>query len=568
MMRKVMLLVLLMLAANLAFADSSDKLAEKVDELIQGGQIEQAERQVDSALAITPDDYKLLTAKGNVIAATGDYADALKYYEQALSQKSKDPNALYGAGMAALRTDDPEKALDYFKRGEKTKKRKSDFLYGKAMAEKELGELKEADATIRKAISKDKDNPTLHRALGDINFEKNVWSIAISEYKKALELDSTETDLYYKIARANFFSQNFTDAVKYYKDYLKIFEDDTTAWVELAKICVAANNAPEAIFCYTKLTQLEPENGEYWYTLGDLQFGINDFEDAGKSLEKAVELKYDVAEAYKSLAKIYQIEKKYFKADSAYTRYEQELGPPDDPEYWFDKGKVMLKIGQTDATFFNQAITAFDKAISLDSSNATYWEYGGLARYYKQDFRGAIPFFIKRIELGEENVNALRNLAFCYLKTEQYNKAASTLEKAIELKPDDAVMRKMIGKIYIFLAGSNPSELDAIIPKAIPHLKAALRDTTNALSSAEKCEVRGDLGYCYVALRDPTNAIPYLEASVKCDPKNVDYLFNLATAYFLNNQVELANEYAKKVLDINPSHKGADELEKRTRIRK
>lgn len=563
MTKKIAVLILLVFAANMVFAASSQKLSENVTDLIMQGDMDEANRQVDSALTVSPDDYRLLTSKGDILLAQKDYAEALVYYEKALAEKDKFEDALYGAGICALETNQPEKALDYFERGVKRKKRKEDFLYGEAMAQKELGDLAEADKTIRTAIKDNENNPKLHRAFGDINFEKEVWSFAIQGYTKAIELDSTQTDLYYKIARANFMSRNFTEAVKWYKEYLKAYESDINAWHELGKICLAANLTSESIFCYKKLTELESENGENWYTLGDLYFNAHQYEEAGKALEKSVELDFNVAESYRRLAKVYQLRQEYYKADSAYTRYENEMGEPDDPEYWYDKGKVMIKIGQKDPKLFESAIRSFDKAISLDSTIESYWEYAGLARYYKQDYNGAIPFFIKRIEFGGENVNALRNLAFCYLKTEKYSKAAETLEKAIALKPDDAVMRKMVGKIYIFLAGSDTT----IVKKAIPHFKVALTDANGSLKASEKCEIYADLGYCYVALADPKSAIPQLEKAAKCNPKDVDVLFNLATAYYMNQQKDEANEWARKVLDIDPNHKGADELEKRTRTR-
>jgi len=559
--KKTILIILLMFSVNLAFCASSIKLAKDVAEMLEAGKISEAEGLIDSALAVTPDDYKILTIKGDILSAQDNYAKALEYYEKALANKSKDPDALYGAGLAALKAAQAQKALDYFERGVNTKKRKVDFLYGKALAQKELGLMAEADATIRKAISGDKKNPILHKALGDINFAKEVWPIALSEYQKVLELDSTETDLYYKIARADFYSRNFTDAVKYYKDYLKGHDSDIKAWDELATICVYANLPGEAVFCYKKLTTLQPENGEYWFTMGDLQFNnLHDYEAAGVSLEKAVALGSHTAEAYQRLAKIYNIQQKYYKADSAYTRFEQELGAPDSSEYWFEKGKVMIKIGQMDAAFFDRAIESFDIAIDLDSTSAANWEHAGLARYYKQDYAGAIPFFIKRIELGGENVNSLRNLAFCYLKTERYKEAAQYLEKAIVLKPDDAVMRQMIGRIYGFLGSGTEENAQKYFPDAIKHFKVALQDTTGAMTTADKCKIRGDIGTYYVTLRQPKEAQSYLNVAVKCDPKNVDYLYNLAMAYFLDNNCDDTREYAGQVLDIEPNHKGAKEI--------
>lgn len=564
MSKRTILIILLIFSVNLAFCASSSKLAKDIAAMLETGKTSEAESLIDSALAVTPDDNDLLNIKGDIFRAQNDYPKALEYYDKVLVNKAKDPDALYGAGLAALNTDQAQKALEYFERGAKTNKRKTDFMYGKALAQKELGLFADADATIRKAISGDKKNPILHKALGDINFAKDVWSIALIEYKQVLELDSTQTDLYYKIARANFYSKNFTDAVKYYKEYLRIHDSDIKAWEELATICIYANLPNEAEFCYKKLAVLQPENGDYWFTLGDIQYNLHEYDSAGVSLEKSVELGSHAAEAYLRLAKIYNIQQKYYQADSAYTRFENELGVPDSSEYWFEKGKVMLKIGQMDAAFFDRAIASFDIAIRLDSTSAANWEHAGLARYYKQDYAGAIPFFTKRIELGSENVNSLRNLAICYLKTERYKEAAANLEKGIALKPDDAIMRQMIGRIYGFLGSGSEENAQKYFPDAIKHFKVALQDTNGALSAIDKCKIRGDIGTYFVTLREPKEAQSYLTNAVVCDSKNIDYLYNLGMAYYMNNEGENAHEYAGKALEINPDYKPAKELWLRT----
>lgn len=562
MLKKALIIFTVLLTASAVLAQSTSKIAKDADKLIEEGNLTAAEIMIDSALVTAPEDYKLLRIKGKILFENEDFPQALEYFEKTLLQKKKDHEALYGGGMAALKTDQPQKALDYFDRGIKTKKMKNEFLYGKAIALMNLNELSEADVVIRKAIKKDKDNPAYQRTWGDINYAKEVWTFAITGYKKTLELDSTQTDLLYKLARANLYSRNVNESANYYKEYLKIHDTDTIAWQELELIYEKSNNPSEAVFCCNKLTELTPDDGEIWFKLGDLQFNLRNYEKAGIALEKSVELGTNVAESYRRLAKIYRLRKEYFKADSAYTRFEDELGAPDEPVYWFDKGKVMLKIGQKDATFFDRAIEAFDKAIELDSTEASYWEYSGLARYYKQDYGPAIPFFQKRIKLGSESVNSLRNLAFCFLKTEKYKLAASTLEEAITLKPEDAIMRQMIGKIYVFLHGQSNDTLYTI--KAIRHYKVALTDTTGSLKPAEKCKVRGDIGYCYVVLRESNKAISMLEKAIKCDPKNADYLYNLASSYHLDNQLESANNYYKEVLKIDPTHKGAKEGKART----
>lgn len=557
MLKKVSIFLLVIFSVSVVLASLTDKIVKKAENMIKEGNLKGAESLIDSCLEVTPDEFKLLRAKAEISFLQEDYNSALDYYEKTLMRKSKDPDALYGAGSSALKLGQAQKALEYFERGVKTKKREGDFYYGLGLAQMELGSLAEADLTMRKAIKKDKDNPKYHRALGDINFKKNVWSIAISEFRTSLELDSTQTDLYYKLARANFFSRNFSESVKDYKIYLKKFSTDVTAWEELAKIYEASNKPSEASFCYQKLTELKPDDGDFWFIYGKIEFNLYNYEIASEALEKAVYLGPHVAESYKMLAKIYQLRKEYFKADSAYSRFEQELGPPEEPEYWLDKGKVMIKIGEKDASFFDRAVESFDTALRLDSTNSVTWEYAGLARYYKKDYRSAIPFFKKKIGIGGPSVNALRNLAYCYLKTEKYNLAASTLEEAIALKPDDAIMRQTIGKIYSFNGNCE---------KAIEHYKAAIKDTTGSLSNAEKCKILGDICFCYNVMRDCNNSITYGEQAIKCDPKNIDYLYNLATAYHLCNKIKSANTYYKKVLEIDPKHKGAREGAARTEV--
>lgn len=558
MVKKVVIFILVIFSVSLVLAGPADKIAKKAKKMLEEGDISGAESLIDSGLVTMPGEFKLLRAKGEILFLGKDYNSALDYYEKALMEKSKDPDALYGAGFSALKSGQAQKALEYFERGVNTKKRKGDFHYGLGLAQMELGSLAEADLTMRKAIKKDEDNPRLHRALADINFKKNVWSIAISEYKKSLDLDSTQTDIYYQLARADFYSRNFSESVKNYKIYLKEFPADTTAWEELAKIYEASNKPSEAAFCYQKLIGLKPDDGDTWFIFGEIEFNLHNYELASEALEKAVSLGSHEAESYKMLAKIYQFRKEYFKADSAYTRFEQELGPPDEPRYWLDKGKVMIKIGEKDASFFDRAMESFDMAVKLDSTNSIAWEYAGLARYYKKEYKAAIPFFKKKIELGGPGVNALRNLAFCYLKTEKYQLAASTLEEAIVLKPDDAIMRQMVGKIYSFNGNCE---------KAIEHYKVALKDTTEALSKTEKCKIRGDICFCYNVMRDCNSAIFYGEQAIKCDPQNIDYLYNLATAYHLCNKIKLANTHYKKVLEIDPKHKGAQEGAARTEVR-
>lgn len=564
-LKKTTLILLIILGVQIALAAPVDELVKRVKGDIDRGNYATALAPVDSALAVTPSEFKLIRIKADVFFAQNNSDSALKYYEMALTQKPKDPDALYGAGISAINLNQTSKALDFFTRGTKSGKRKAEFLYGLGLAQMQSGSLSEADVTMRKAIKADPKNPKYHEGWADVNFKKEVWTFAITGYQDAIKLDSTNGQLYNKLAKAQFQSRMFNEAIANFKTFLKFVPNDTTAWFDVGRIFDASKNYAEAAFCFEKLTELRPNNGEYWFDLGQSEYNLKEYDKCGEALEKAVAFNFKVAESYKMLAKVYQLRKEYYKADSAYTRFETVLGPPAEVDYWIDKGRVMINIGRTDPAFLDRAIEAFDRAIALDSVNTAAIEYAGLVRYYKEDYAGAIPFFEKKVTLdgADVSVNTLRNLAFCYLKVENYSKATSTLEEALKLKPEDAAMHQMLGNIYKFRGNQE----NGLLPKAIDNLKAALKDTTGTIQNGEKCKIKADIGYCYVVMGDCNNAIPYLEQAVSCMPRDENANLNMARAYHLCSRLKDANVYYKKTLEINPKNKDAKEGDLKTRVR-
>jgi tetratricopeptide (TPR) repeat protein len=113
----------------------------------------------------------------------------------------------------------------------------------------------------------------------------------------------------------------------------------------------------------------------------------------------------------------------------------------------------------------------------------------------------------------------------------------------------------MLGNIYKFRGGND----SGLYSKAIEHLKLALKDTTGAIQNGDKCKIKGDIGFCYVMLRECQNAIPYLEQAVNCSPRDENVNLSMAQAYHLCNRIKDANTYYKKVLEINPKNKTAIE---------
>jgi tetratricopeptide (TPR) repeat protein len=556
----IILLATIVLAVPV-FAGPGDVAYKQAQDLINNGDLQGALAAANSGLTLEPANFKLLLITGDIYFAQANYDSALVYYQKAVEKKDKDPDALYGAGMAAFNIRDFDRALEFFTRGEKTGKNKPKFYYGLGLAQMEKGDYQNADINFRKAIDKDKKNPVYHLALAEVNYRNKVFPIALSEYSKAIELDSTlysrKQDIHYKMAQSNFNMRNIPDAIKEYQIDVQLHPSDSTAWMELARIYEVSGNIPQAVFSYEKYLAIDSARGQAWYDLGKLYLKVPDPPKAAAAFEKAIRFDSHVAEAYGQLATIYAEDKQYDKAFNAYNRYEATFGPPDSALYWFEKGKVLMKIGEKNAPYFDSALVAFNRAVLVDSNFAAGYEYAGLTRYYQKNYKEAISYFIKEVKLDSTSINTYRNLAFSYLKTEQYGSAAQSLVKALELKPDDVVMRSMLARIYSF---------NKNYQSAVDQYEYILNHENADLNDSVRCEIYPELGSDYLQLGNCRTALPILLKADKCKPNDFSIIMNIASSYELCDKIDDANSYYKKALELNPKSKDAMKGEMRTRL--
>ncbi|MDD3150881.1 MAG: tetratricopeptide repeat protein [Candidatus Gastranaerophilales bacterium] len=66
----------------------------------------------------------------------------------------------------------------------------------------------------------------------------------------------------------------------------------------------------------------------------------------------------------------------------------------------------------------------------------------------QKDYSSAIEILQKIIKKDSFNCEAYKNLGLCSLNIEDYDTAFKMFEKAVEIKPDDALSMFYIGSIY------------------------------------------------------------------------------------------------------------------------
>jgi len=98
---------------------------------------------------------------------------------------------------------------------------------------------------------------------------------------------------------------------------------------------------------------------------------------------------------------------------------------------------------------FNDAITAFRKAIVIKPDFAEAYHNIGVSYYELGDLDKAIPEFERAVEIDDDYVKGHYSLGLAYYHNKNYDKAITSLEKVVTLDPLNANALFDLGIVYV-----------------------------------------------------------------------------------------------------------------------
>lgn len=265
--------------------------------------------------------------------------------------------------------------------------------------------------------------------------------------------------------------------------------------------------------------------GKTWYELGHIDKALIDFEAAIKLTPSFVQSYYALSEHF--LAR---------KDEANALRWMNELltRSPSLANAYNLRGWIYFNFKRTQLAFSD-----FDKAISLDSLNASAYNNRGSARYQLQDIESASTNdlllakadFRKALQLDTTLPNLHRNLGFIEFSLGNYPIADSLLIVATKRNPTDAMVYYYHGLLY-----AKTNRTDA----AIAEMDKALQQYPNlGIAWLEK-------GQLQFSKRRYTDAIASFNAAAKAEPTlEPAVAYELACAYGAQFERELMLDQLK-----------------------
>ena len=270
-------------------------------------------------------------------------------------------------------------------------------------------------------------------------------------------------------------AQRLDEAVALYGQALKIKPTWPEGWWYIGAILYEKDLYAQGRDAFQNLVALEPTRGQGWAMLGLCQFQTGEYERSVVSLQKgrslginddselAAVVRYHTAILYIRFEQYeisFDILREFMRIGHYSPKVVEAFGltmlrlpylPKEVPP---DKRDQILIAGQAGynmaARQLDQARTAFDMLLS-QYPNEPNVHYGFGVFMLTQDADAAIKEFKRELEISPNHVPARLQIAFEYLKRDQYNDALPLAEKAVQMAPKLYAARNVLGRVLLEL---------------------------------------------------------------------------------------------------------------------
>lgn len=401
-------------------------------------------------------------------------------------------------------------------------------------------------------------------------------SKALAFFNKCLEIDKNAAAPRYEISQISTMMEEKKAAIRYGKEAVELDPDNKWYKEHLAQLYIEDKNYKKAVEQFEELIKIDNRNIDYYFTLAQLynqlenkekaihfldsietRVGVNErlsimkkslYEELGEKekavdeIEKLIKINPNESEYYGILAELYTSFKDFEKADEMYNKLfkldsTNNLGQLSRIQYYSQKGQQDKAIELFKEMIPNEEIEYGNKLLVF----INFLENQPTINSYKNLLQEALDKLANHYPGKYEN-NTL--YADFYLKTNQFEKAAESLEKLINVSNERYIYRDQLVSIYSYLGK---------IEKMYKVGKEGLEKYDN------KPRMNMLTAMAAIQLEKSSEAVNILEDGLAYLDKDnqeltIDYYTQVAEAYQNTGDFEKSEYYFEKVLDIDPEN--------------
>ena len=492
----------------------------------------------------------------NILYLQGNYAQAIENYNLFLSTYPDHLEARENLANSYLRNNDYLKAIDEF--GILYAKNPAAFKdygsYGYALFKEK--QYSTAIDMFKLALKQNPENVSTMGYLAISYQESNRYNESKSMYDKLFELKPDAHFLRLSYADLLRDMKDTDAAINQYNLYIKSYPRDITAYSKLGLVYKNSQKYDDAINTFKKVLELDPTDMTSERYLAESYHAKGDYTNALKYYDNILELEEN-REVLANKALVLHALKKYDEAISLYydilTEQSNERLRQNLIEALCIKGDTMLSKAE-----FKNALTFYDKVLEIDTDNAK--AYFGLARANDNLnlTAKANEYYQKAIELSPDNQN-YKSAYEQFMKTQTVNakksdepqtpeEAAKKFDNNINALLIDDNLSQSADKAKIIIAEADllykQTRFDEALSKYLEAIKLKPNDDTTLFK----------IGNLYKMTNDTEKAIDYYKKATTVNKNYADAYFNLGLSYASLNNYRLCRDCFNKVISLNPNY--------------
>jgi tetratricopeptide (TPR) repeat protein len=313
---------------------------------------------------------------------------------------------------------------------------------------------KSAIENLQKAVEKTPKSTKASFYLGEAYFMDNQFDNAEVSLKKAIDLDDENAQALKRYGDVLYNKGLFRDAIKQYDLAIKFEKRNPDYLLSMGRAMVEIDSIDKAVTTLSLAKEIDPKNPLVYIALGDAYMKMNVAPMAIDNYKQSVELDSNSIDAHIRMGEVYMKLRMYKDGLKAYIR-----GVLKDST----NTSKLLKVSHL--LFYNNIYTTaadfYRKYTNqVDTCYQAYWEYGAsLIRINPPNYDLAKKILSKAVKMNKKPVDALRNLAFAYARTNDFKNSVNN-----------------------FIALSNIDSLDLADMSTLAVSYLGVKDTSKALN--------------------------------------------------------------------------------------
>jgi tetratricopeptide (TPR) repeat protein len=382
---------------------------------------------------------------GNVYYNQEKYDLALEKYEEIISINPDDVEAHYNIGLSSFYSHDYGRAKESFENAVRLRPQTSLYHYWLADTLSWLADYKNAVSEYETALDFEPDKKGSYYAYRNLGFallKLGEPEDAVKNFKKAEKLQTDDGFLYLYWGDALLDIQQPERAGEKYKKAAEFEQIKPEALLKWGNIYFDEEKYDLALEKYREIISINPDDVDALYNIGLSAYYTNDFENARKSFENAIQIDYRNSNYHNWLAHTLLTFKDFQTAIDEYS-IALDFETKDEGKYYTYRN---LGYAYSNLNNFEEAEDKFKQAQQILTTDGYLFSYWGDSYLNQKKFTDAIGLYDQAISIDKTDPFTYYNIGQCYYKRGQYAKAHENWEKCRKTFDDLEIKNFLDGK--------------------------------------------------------------------------------------------------------------------------